>query len=109
MEYSIEDRIAIVRENIEKAAGCREVTLVGVAKTKPAELVRRAVAVGTVRGVRYVDGGLVRTKRNEGVEDAESAEPRIKEPDRSVAARRVRSALRAHVSTSSRTRPSQRA
>jgi len=55
MEYSIEDRIAIVRENIEKAAGGREVTLVGVAKTKPAELVRRAVAAGlTDIGENYV-------------------------------------------------------
>ena len=55
MEYSIEDRIAIVRENIEKAAGGRDVTLVGVAKTKPAELVRRAVAAGlTVIGENYV-------------------------------------------------------
>ena len=41
MEYSIEDRIAIVRENIERAAQGRPVVLVGVAKTKPAELVRR--------------------------------------------------------------------
>ena len=55
MEYSIEDRIAIVRENIAKAAGGREVTLVGVAKTKPAELVRRAVAAGlTDIGENYV-------------------------------------------------------
>lgn len=55
MEYSIEDRIAIVRENMEKAAGGRNVTLVGVAKTKPAELVRRAVAAGlTVIGENYV-------------------------------------------------------
>ncbi len=55
MEYTIEDRIAIVRENMEKAAAGREVTLVGVAKTKPAELVRRAVAAGlTVIGENYV-------------------------------------------------------
>ena len=55
MEYRIEDRIAIVRENIERAAGGRNVTLVGVAKTKPAELVRRAVAAGlTDIGENYV-------------------------------------------------------
>ena len=46
MELTIENRIAIVRENIEKAAGTRKVCLVGVAKTKPAELVRRAIAAG---------------------------------------------------------------
>jgi len=55
MEYSLEDRIAIVRENIERAAGGRDVILVGVAKTKPAELVRRAVAAGLdVIGENYV-------------------------------------------------------
>lgn len=55
MELTIEDRIAIVRENIARAADGREVTLVGVAKTKPAELVRRAVAAGlTVIGENYV-------------------------------------------------------
>ena len=55
MEYSIEDRIAIVRDNIERAADGRDVTLVGVAKTKPAELVRRAVAAGlSVIGENYV-------------------------------------------------------
>lgn len=55
MEYTIEDRIAIVRENIEKASSGRAVTLVGVAKTKPAELVRRAIAGGlTVIGENYV-------------------------------------------------------
>ena len=46
MELTIENRIAIVRENIEKAAAGRPVCLVGVAKTKPAELVRRAIAAG---------------------------------------------------------------
>ena len=52
MEYTIE---AIVRENIERAAEGRDVTLVGVAKTKPAELVRRAVAAGlSVIGENYV-------------------------------------------------------
>ena len=55
MEYSIEDRIAIVRENIERASQGRPVTLVGVAKTKPPALVRRAVAAGlTVIGENYV-------------------------------------------------------
>lgn len=46
MELCIEDRIAVVRENIDRAAAGRTVTLVGVAKTKPPELVRRAVAAG---------------------------------------------------------------
>ena len=55
MEYTIEDRISIVQENIARAARGRPVTLVGVAKTKPAELVRRAVAAGlTVIGENYV-------------------------------------------------------
>lgn len=55
MEYNIGDRIAIVRENIEKAAGGRDVTLVGVAKTKPAALVRQAVEAGlSVIGENYV-------------------------------------------------------
>ena len=54
-EYSLEDRIAVVRDNIARAADGREVTLVGVAKTKPAALVRRAVAAGlTVIGENYV-------------------------------------------------------
>ncbi len=46
MELTIEDRIAIVRENMEKAASGRSVCLVGVAKTKPAALVKRAIAAG---------------------------------------------------------------
>lgn len=55
MELTIEQRLAVVRENIEKAAGGRKVHLVGVAKTKPAELVRQAVAAGvTVIGENYV-------------------------------------------------------
>jgi hypothetical protein len=55
MELLIEDRIAIVRENIAKAAGGRAVTLVGVAKTKPVELVRRAIEAGvSVIGENYV-------------------------------------------------------
>ena len=55
MEYTIGDRIAVVRENIERAARGRPVVLVGVAKTKPAELVRQAVAAGlTVIGENYV-------------------------------------------------------
>ncbi len=53
--YSIEERIALVREDIARAADGRDVTLVGVSKTKPAELVRRAVAAGlTVLGENYV-------------------------------------------------------
>ncbi len=46
MELTIEQRLAIVRENMEKAGGGREIRLVGVAKTKPAELVRRAILAG---------------------------------------------------------------
>lgn len=55
MELTIENRIAIVRENIEKAAAGRPVCLVGVAKTKPAGLVKRAIAAGLdVVGENYV-------------------------------------------------------
>ena len=55
MEYNIEDRIAVVRENIARASSGRSVTLVGVAKTKPPELVRRAIAAGLgVIGENYV-------------------------------------------------------
>ena len=43
MEMTLEQRIALVRENIERAAGGRPVTLVGAAKTKPADLVARAI------------------------------------------------------------------
>ena len=55
METTIGDRIAIVRSRIERAAGGREVILVGVAKTKPAELVRQAIEAGlTDIGENYV-------------------------------------------------------
>ncbi len=55
MELSLEDRLSFVRERIELAAGGRDVTLVGVAKTKPAELVRRAVRAGlSAVGENYV-------------------------------------------------------
>ncbi len=71
MEYSLEDRIAIVRENIERAAEGREVTLVGVAKTKPAELVRRAIRAGlTVIGENYVQE--LRDKSAEGAYEGAS-------------------------------------
>ncbi len=54
-ELTIEQRIALVRENIEKAADGRAVTLVGVAKTKPAELVARGIRAGLdVIGENYV-------------------------------------------------------
>ena len=54
-DYTLEDRISIVRERIHRAAEGRAVTLVGVAKTKPAELVRRAIAAGLdVIGENYV-------------------------------------------------------
>ncbi len=45
-DMTIEQRIAVVKENIDRAAAGRTITLVGVAKTKPAELVRRAIAAG---------------------------------------------------------------
>lgn len=45
-DMTIEQRIAVVKENIDRAGGAGRVTLVGVAKTKPAELVRRAIAGG---------------------------------------------------------------
>ena len=55
METTIGERIAIVRRNIERAAAGRAVTLVGVAKTKPAALVRQAIDAGlTVIGENYV-------------------------------------------------------
>ena len=54
-EMTIEQRIALVRENIARAAAGRNVTLVGVAKTKPAQLVARAIRAGlTVIGENYV-------------------------------------------------------
>ena len=67
-EYSIEDRIAIVRENIWRAASGRSVTLVGVAKTKPAALVRRAVAAG----LRVVGENYVQEFREKSAEGAYS-------------------------------------
>ncbi len=55
MELTIEQRIAQVRENIDRAADGRPVTLVGVAKTKPAEMVVRAIRAGiSVIGENYV-------------------------------------------------------
>ena len=55
MELSLQKRIALVRENIDRAAAGRPVTLVGVAKTKPAELVIQAVRAGLdVIGENYV-------------------------------------------------------
>lgn len=54
-ELTLEQRIALVRENIDRAANGRPVTLVGVTKTKPAELVIRAVRAGVnVIGENYV-------------------------------------------------------
>lgn len=54
-ELTLEQHIELVRENIEKAAGGRTVTLVGAAKTKSAELVKRAVRAGLhVIGENYV-------------------------------------------------------
>ena len=55
MELSLQQRIALVRENIDRAAAGRPITLVGVAKTKPAELVIQAVRAGLdVIGENYV-------------------------------------------------------
>ena len=54
-DYTLEDRLALVRERAERAANGRAVTLVGVTKTKPAELIRRAVLAGlTDVGENYV-------------------------------------------------------
>ena len=46
MELTLQQRLDIVRENIEKAAGGRHITLVGAAKTKSADLVREAIRAG---------------------------------------------------------------
>ena len=55
MELTLEERIALVRENIDRAADGRPVTLVGVAKTKPGSLVARAIRAGIdVIGENYV-------------------------------------------------------
>lgn len=67
-EYSIEDRISIVRDRISRAAEGRQVTLVGVAKTKPAELVRRAVAAG----LRVIGENYVQEFREKSAQDAYS-------------------------------------
>ena len=54
-EITLEQRVASVREAIEKAAGGRPVTLVGAAKTKPAQLVARAIRAGVdAIGENYV-------------------------------------------------------
>ena len=51
----MEQRVALVKENIDRASGGRPVTLVGVAKTKPAEMVVRAIRAGiSVIGENYV-------------------------------------------------------
>ena len=55
MELTLEERIALVREHIDRAADGRPVTLVGVAKTKSASLVARAILAGIdVIGENYV-------------------------------------------------------
>ena len=55
MELTLQQRIDLVRENIRLAADGRPVTLVGVAKTKPAQLVAQAIEAGlTVIGENYV-------------------------------------------------------
>ena len=46
MDLTLEQRVAVVRENIDRAAMGRTVTLVGAAKTKPPELIARAVRAG---------------------------------------------------------------
>ena len=55
MELTLQQRLDVIRENIEKAAGGRQVILVGAAKTKPAELIKEAVQAGlTAVGENYV-------------------------------------------------------
>ncbi len=55
MELTLSQRLELIRENIDRAAGGRPVTLVGAAKTKPAELVAEAVRAGvTAIGENYV-------------------------------------------------------
>ena len=54
-ELTLEQRIELVRQTIREAADGRPVTLVGVTKTKPAEMVARAVRAGLdVIGENYV-------------------------------------------------------
>lgn len=54
-EMTLEQRVQVVRQTIEKAADGRHVTLVGVTKTKPAEMVVRAIRAGIdVIGENYV-------------------------------------------------------
>ena len=54
-ELTLEQRLALVRENIDRAAAGRAITLVGVTKTKPAEMVARAIRAGlAVIGENYV-------------------------------------------------------
>ena len=62
---SIRDNILRIRERIDRAAGGREVHLVGVAKTKSAAEVRQAVEAGlSVVGENYVQE--LRDKQTEG-------------------------------------------
>ncbi len=52
---SVSDNILRIRERIDRASGGRPVTLVGIAKTKSAGMVREAVAAGlTAVGENYV-------------------------------------------------------
>lgn len=54
-QLTLAQRLALVRETIDRAANGRPVTLVGVAKTKPAEMVAEAIRAGvTVIGENYV-------------------------------------------------------
>lgn len=46
MDMTIAQRVAVVKENIARAANGRAVTLVGVAKTKPEALVRQGIEAG---------------------------------------------------------------
>lgn len=52
---SVSDNILRIRERIDRVSGGRPVTLVGIAKTKSAELVRQAIEAGlTAVGENYV-------------------------------------------------------
>ena len=66
MDLTLQQRLDVVRENIERAAAGREVTLVGAAKTKPAELIKEAVEAG----LRAVGENYVQEYREKSAQGA---------------------------------------